>query len=140
MPLQLSGRDSRLGGNGARVADGDRTNSAGAAASQSALSAALSASLRDELVREIEALNANDEAALIVLVEAINGGGRTGNLPSHKGFAARRPFMIKEYAVGRMHPIRLAVISCDPEAIEFGDAIGRGRIERGDLALWDLAN
>ena len=55
-------RDSTTGGNGARVAD--RTNSAGAAASQSALSAALSASLRDELVREIEALNANDEAAL----------------------------------------------------------------------------
>ena len=57
-------RDSTTGGNGARVAEGDRTNSAGAAASQSALSAALSASLRDELVREIEALNANDEAAL----------------------------------------------------------------------------
>jgi hypothetical protein len=57
-------RDGRTGANGARVAEVHRTNQAGAGACQSALSAALSASLRDELVREISALNANDEAAL----------------------------------------------------------------------------
>src|SRR5205823_215899 len=39
-------------------------NSAGASTYRSELSAALSASLRNELLREIEALNSNDDAAL----------------------------------------------------------------------------
>ncbi len=63
-------RDGRTGGNGSnqgapiRAAGPDRTNSAGAAACRSNLSIDLSASLRDELLREIEILNAPDHAAL----------------------------------------------------------------------------
>src|SRR5262249_28429700 len=52
-------RDNRAGGNG-----GNHRPRAKSAARKTELSVALSASLRDELVREIESLNANDEAAL----------------------------------------------------------------------------
>ena len=54
-----SRRDNRAGGNG-----GNHRPRAKSAACKTELSVALSASLRDELVREIESLNANDEAAL----------------------------------------------------------------------------
>jgi ssDNA-binding replication factor A large subunit len=52
-------RDSRRGSNGR-----NRTARFRPAAVKTQLSLALSASLRDELLREIEALNSNDEAAL----------------------------------------------------------------------------
>ena len=51
--------DSRRGGNGR-----NRTARPGPAVDKTELSLALAASLRDELLREIESLNSNDEAAL----------------------------------------------------------------------------
>jgi hypothetical protein len=49
---------------GTTRAERDGTKRAGSAACQSELSAALSASLREELLREIEALDSSDDAAL----------------------------------------------------------------------------
>jgi hypothetical protein len=62
--------DKRTSGNGGhhrpsdRIGRRDSNNNAVASASHRKLSAALSASLRNELLREIEALKCNDEAAL----------------------------------------------------------------------------
>jgi hypothetical protein len=63
-------RDSRTGGNGGshgatiRAVRSDHSNSAGAGACYNNLSDALSASLRDQLLREIETLNAGNDAAV----------------------------------------------------------------------------
>jgi hypothetical protein len=63
-------RDRRTGGNNgnhrwtARTAGHDGAKRAGSLAVQSELSTALSASLREELLREIEALDSSDDAAL----------------------------------------------------------------------------
>jgi hypothetical protein len=62
--------DNRTGDNGgnhtvtSRTAGRDGRKSAGSVACQSELSAALSGSLREELLREIEALDSNEDAAL----------------------------------------------------------------------------
>ncbi|HEX8809388.1 MAG TPA: hypothetical protein VF760_10370, partial [Xanthobacteraceae bacterium] len=58
-PKEHPKRESRSGGNGS-----NRTARPKPATGKTELSLALSASLRDELLREIEALNGNDEAAL----------------------------------------------------------------------------
>jgi len=72
-PQQTPLRTRRRGGTGgnsgnhrgaARTAGRDGTKRAGFVACQTELSAALSASLREELLREIEALDSSDDAAL----------------------------------------------------------------------------
>ena len=46
--------------------------------------------------------------------------------------------MIKKNPIRRVHIIGLPIILHNPESIEFGNSIGRPRIKRCRLFLWDL--
>ena len=73
----------------------------------------------------------------LVLKPQMDGGDRAGDFARDEGFGPRRPFMIEEDAVRRMHPIGFAIIDRDPIGVELGGGVGRARIEGRRLALRD---
>ncbi len=69
-----------------------------------------------------------------------NVGNCASNFACDEGFAATRRFMVKQNAVTGIHAIRFTVIDGDPVGVQFGDGIGRSRIERCRFFLRDLLN
>ena len=70
-----------------------------------------------------------------VFEAGLDAGDAARDLARHEGLAADRAFMVEQDAVGGKHAVGFAVIHRDPVAVEFGDAVGRARIERRGFLL-----
>ena len=70
-----------------------------------------------------------------ILESELNRRYRPCDLSRDKCLAARRPFMVEQNAVGRVHVVCLAVINGNPVGIEFRRRIGATRIEWRPLRL-----
>src|SRR5581483_2449475 len=70
-----------------------------------------------------------------ILLPEMNGGHGLGDLPRHEGFAAPRPLVIEQNAVGRVESVGLAVVHGDPIGIELGRSVRATRIKRRALGL-----
>jgi len=51
------------------------------------------------------------------------------DLPCNECPSSPGAFVVEKYAIAGVHPVRLAVVDCDPVGIEFGYSIRRARIE-----------
>lgn len=64
--------------------------------------------------------------------------GSPRNLASREGPSSSRALVVEQDAVTCIHAIGFPVVDGDPVAVEFGDTVGRTRVERSGFGLWSL--
>lgn len=57
------------------------------------------------------------------------------DFPCNECPSSPRAFVVEQYAVASVHPVRLTVVDCDPVGIELGYSIRRARIEGRSFRL-----
>ena len=74
----------------------------------------------------------------LVLLSCCDTSSGEGDLAGDEGFATALTLVVEEDTIDGKHTVALAVVLCDPEAVELSYSIGGARIERCRLTLGDL--
>ena len=72
-----------------------------------------------------------------ILQADFNASQGAGDFAGNKGLAAHGRLMVEQNAIAGIHAVGLAIVDRNPVGIELGHCVGRARIKRRLLRLWN---